>query len=60
MLTKIAVFLIILAYIIFIVYLILLVSNLSIILGEDTSTVEYDSADSEVNTKLNDIIGGNI
>lgn len=34
-------------------------SNLSIILGEDASTVEYTSTNSSVNYKLDNIIGGN-
>lgn len=35
------------------------ISNLSIILGEDASTVEYTSSNSSVNYKLDNIIGGN-
>ena len=35
------------------------ISNLSIILGEDASTVEYTSTNSSVNYKLDNIIGGN-
>lgn len=35
------------------------ISNLSIILGEDASTVEYTSSNNSVNYKLDNIIGGN-